>query len=331
MSTVYVTAQGATVGKTGERLKVTCGKDVLLDMPLIKVSQVVILGHVSVTPAALSLLMKRGIEIVYLTQHGQYVARVQPEISKNSLLRLEQYKALLDEARRLNLARGCVAGKLANLRMTLTRKASASAEVKQAIARIKKAEKAAKTTDSLNALRGHEGDGSAAYFGVFRHLLKTENFTFETRTRRPPTDPINALLSFGYTLLMNDLYSAVNLVGFDPYAGYLHAEHYGRPSLPLDLMEEFRPLIVDAMVTACVNKNILTPAHFSSTEAGTSRLSEEGRHIFLEQYEARRKTEFTHPVLNQKMTYQQAFEQQTRQLARTLQGELAEYPPLLMK
>ncbi len=331
MSTLYITQQGAVVSKTSERLKVTMKKDLLLDVPLIKVSELVLFGNISVTTPAIRTLAKRKIGITYLTQHGEYVCRVQPEISKNSLLRIEQYKAFLDEERRLAIAKGFVSGKLANLRMTLIRKGGKADEVKQAVARIKAAEKSTKKTGSLNMLRGHEGDGSAAYFGVFDRLLKAKDVSFSKRVRRPPTDPVNALLSFGYTLLTNDVITAINIVGFDPYIGYLHAEKYGRPSLALDLMEEFRPLIVDLMVIACLNKKILTPSNFKTTETGAYRLTDEGRRTFLQQYENRRKTEFTHAVLDQKMTYQQAFEHQTRLLAKTLQGELEEYPPLLMK
>ncbi len=331
MSTLYITQQGAMVSKTSERLKVTMKKDLLLDVPLIKVSELVLFGNISVTTPAIRTLAKRKIGITYLTQHGEYVCRVQPEISKNSLLRIEQYKVFLDEERRLAIAKGFVSGKLANLRMTLIRKGGKADEVKQAVARIKAAEKSTKKTGSLNMLRGHEGDGSAAYFGVFDRLLKAKDVSFSKRVRRPPTDPVNALLSFGYTLLTNDVITAINIVGFDPYIGYLHAEKYGRPSLALDLMEEFRPLIVDAMVIACLNKKILTPSNFKTTETGAYRLTDEGRRTFLQQYENRRKTEFTHAALDQKMTYQQAFEHQTRPLAKTLKGELEEYPPLLMK
>lgn len=332
MSSIYITQQGATIGKTSERLKVTLKKELLAEIPLLKVSEIVIFGRVTVTPPALRELMKRGIEICYLSQQGEYIGRTQPEISKNSPLRIEQFRAFFDDRKRLELARGFVLGKLANLRMMLVRKGGKQADVKKAIARIKSAEKSAANTGSLNMLRGHEGDGSAAYFGVFPALLKGGEWEFAKRVRRPPTDPVNALLSFGYTLLMNDIHSAVNIVGFDPYIGYLHAEKYGRPSLPLDLMEECRTPIVDALVVACLNKRILTRDSFVQNEEGTScRLTDEGRRTFLQQYEARRKTEFTHTVLERKMTYQQAFEQQARLLAKTLQGERNAYPPLAMK
>jgi CRISPR-associated protein Cas1 len=256
-----------------------------------------------------------------------------PEFSKNGLLRVEQHKAALDAKRRLELARGFVAGKLANLRTFLGQKAdkSAKSEVKRLIKQLKDAQRGARRTRKLEQLRAYEGAGSAAYFSGFRYMIKTPEFTFETRVRRPPTDPVNALLSFGYTLLAHDMFAAVNVVGFDPYVGYLHAEEYGRPSLPLDLMEEFRPVIVDAMVLAIINQGIVTRADFQQAGENACLLTDEGRKKFLAQYEQRRNTEFTHPVLERKMTYQQSLEQQARQLSKTLQGELEAYPPLCMK
>jgi len=325
--TVYITKQGATIAKTSERLKVVVQKEVLVEVPLIKVSQVVIFGKSSVTPSAMRELMKRNIEICYLTQFGDYIARTQPEISKNIPLRMAQFKAQFDEGRCLELARGFVLGKLLNLRKMLSRKGGKAGKdaCKRAAERIQAAELAAQKTGSLNALRGHEGDGSAAYFSVFNHLLKPDDVTFEKRVRRPPTDPVNALLSFGYTLLMNDVLTAVNLVGFDPYVGYLHTPQYGRPSLALDLMEEFRPLIVDALVLACFNKKMLTPESFAQRGATTVRLTDEGRRTFLQQYEQRRKTEFTYAVTGQKITYLRAFEEQARLLGRVLQGDVDRY------
>lgn len=332
MSTLYITQQGAVLGKTSERLTLTVEKQVVAEVPVIKVSQVVVFGHVMITSGTLNLLMRHGIEICYLTQHGDYVGRTEPEISKNGVLRLEQYKAALDPKRRLELARSVVVGKLANLRGMLTDKVSKDAKplVKQALKQLKDAEKGAHRARKLEQVRAYEGAGSAAYFSAFGRMLKNPDFQFSTRTRRPPTDPVNAMLSFGYTLLANDLRTAVNIVGFDPYIGYLHAEEYGRPALPLDLMEEFRPLVVDTLVLAIINQGVLTRGDFEEPTDEGCRMTDDGRKRFLEQYEQRRTTEFTHPALGRAMTYQQSFEQQARQLARALQGELETYPPLCM-
>jgi len=326
MSTLYLTTQGATLGKTGERLKITLKNELLDEIPLIKISQVVLFGNITVTNPALQELAARGIELCWLTRHGEYVARMQPELSKNSLLRLAQYRAFFDEAERLELARAFVLGKLANLRLLLLRRARAQLPVREAVESIKAAERGAKRASSLDAVRGHDGEGSAAYFSAFQHLIKTEDFHFTTRVRRPPTDPVNALLSFGYTLLMNDVLSMVSLVGFDPYIGYLHAEKYGRSSLALDLMEEFRPAIVDLMVLSCLNKRILTPGHFvQAAPESACRLTDDGRRIFLEQYELRCSAEMTLEGKKSPTTYRDVFERQTRRLVSVLQRETETY------
>jgi CRISPR-associated protein Cas1 len=165
---------------------------------------------------------------------------------------------------------------------------------------------------------------------VFGHLIK-QALSFPGRVRRPPTDPVNARLSFGYTLLHNDLHGACNVVGFDPYVGYLHADRYGRANLPLDLMEEFRPIVIDSVVLTCINKRIIQREDFDVELGGAHRLSPDARRRFLLQYEERKNTEFKHPVFGYRTTYQRCFELQARLLGKFLQGELEAYPPLVSK
>ncbi|GAK51200.1 hypothetical protein U14_02443 [Candidatus Moduliflexus flocculans] len=333
MSTMYITTQGATLRKTGERLIVTKGKDRLTDVPLIKVSQIVIFGKASVTASTVAELLEKQIDVCYLTQSGRYIGRIQPEFSKNALLRVEQYKAAVSPEATLKLARAFVSGKLTNLRTLLMRAARERklSSCEKAAARIEAAIVSAKKAKTVDQARGHEGDGSAAYFGVFKELIANTKFTFDGRVRRPPTDPVNALLSLGYTLLANDLHAAVNIVGLDPYLGYLHAQEHGRPSLPLDLMEQFRPIIVDQIVLTCLNHNMLTPKDFTQEMGNVTKLTDKGRDLFLRQYEERKQAEFQHPILKQSITYHRSFEQQTRFLAKTLLGELSEYPSLAIK
>ncbi len=385
MATLYITQQDATVRKVDERLKVTVKKDKLLDVPMIKISQIVLYGRVTVTAATVAALMERQIDICYLTEYGKYIGRLQPQFSKNSLLRQEQYRAAFDPERSLKLARQFVLGKLLNMRtylMRMNRKLE-QPEIEKAVKRIKSACQRLERAKDVAQARGYEGEGSAAYFSVFGYLLRpptphlstteqpetseptpnpsqegnlaerhetpepTSNpsqdgnladssqtdvqFTFTKRVRRPPTDPVNSLLSFGYTLLTNDMFSAVNVVGFDPFAGYLHAKRYGRASLPLDLIEEFRPVIVDSVVVSAINNGILTPEDFRVEMGNVYKLTPDGRKKFLTCYEERKSTEFKHPVLKQKTTYQHCLEQQARFLAKTLTGELDDYPPLLIK
>jgi len=184
----------------------------------------------------------------------------------------------------------------------------------------------------IDALRGLEGAGSAAYFGAFDRLIRNDKFSFHTRNRRPPTDPVNALLSFGYALLRHDVQGAINIVGLDPYLGYLHTQRYGRPSLALDVMEEFRPLVVDSMVLSALNRKALTPDDFHSEPLSQAvSLSDEGRRTFLRLYEQKKQSKFKHPVMGRQCTYQEAFEIQVRLLAKYLMAEIDSYPPLVLR
>lgn len=333
MSTLYVTQQDAVLRKEDERLKVTHKGEKLLDLPILKVSQVVVMGRVTVTPYTVAALMERNVCLIYLTAHGRYIGRIEPAFSKNSVLRRAQYAASFDAAQTLTLARGFVAGKLANLRVTLLRAArnTDGLDVDSAVDAIRRAERHVESADNIDTLRGHEGEGSAAYFGVFNQLIKAEGVSFPKRVRRPPTDPVNALLSFGYALLANDIHAAVQVLGFDPYCGYLHADRYGRPSLALDLMEEFRPIIVDAVVLACLNKRILQLTDFEVSLGEVHRLKPDARKKFLVQYEERKQTEIQHPVFAYRATYQRCFELQARILAKRIQGEIEQYESFVVR
>jgi CRISPR-associated protein Cas1 len=316
-----------------ERLKVTLKDQTLMDIPMIKVSQVVLFGRVTVTPFTVEALLGRDIELCYLTEYGRFVGRLHSSFSKNSLLRREQYRASFEESRTLSLAKRFVAGKLANMRTYMVRvqRNDPSPSLETAIDRIKAAEGAVENSPSLDVVRGHEGEGSAAYFSVFQGFIRAEGFTFERRVKRPPKDPVNSLLSFGYVLLANDLNSAVNTVGFDPYIGFLHADKYGKPSLPLDLMEEFRPVIVDSAVLTCINKRIIAPDDFEVAMGDVYKLKDDARKKFLVQYEERKNTEIKHPVTGDTVSYLRCFELQARFLAKFLMGEIGGYPPFLVK
>jgi CRISP-associated protein Cas1 len=227
--------------------------------------------------------------------------------------------------------RGFVRGKLKNYRNLLMRSQREHGwDLGKAVAQVENAIAPIDRTEKIDSLRGLEGSGSAAYFGVFGQLIRAEGFAFTTRNRRPPTDPINAMLSFGYALLLHDVQSAVNIVGFDPYLGYLHTERYGRPSLALDLMEEFRPLVVDAMVLGAVNKRVLVAEDFAAEPVSRAvSLSDDGRKAFLRLYEQKKQSKFKHPVLGRQCSYQEAFEIQARLLGKYLMGETTQYPPLV--
>jgi CRISP-associated protein Cas1 len=334
MGTVYVTENDAFIGKTDERLSVRANKQTLLDVPMIKVDGLVILGRATVSPAAVIELLERKIPLSFLTGTGRYLGRLEPELSKNIFVRSAQWKAAGESEQALHVVRGFIRGKLKNYRNALLRGQRELAEVdlKEAIARIEQAIAPLEQTRTVDSLRGLEGSGSAAYFGCFDRLIRAEGFRFEARRRRPPTDPVNALLSLGYALLRHDVQSAINLVGFDPYLGYLHVQRYGRPSLALDLMEEFRPLVVDAVVLSGLNRRVLCLDDFATEPlSGAVSLSQEGLRTFLRLYEQKKQSKFKHPVMERQCSYQEAFEIQARLLGKYLMGETNQYPPLILK
>ncbi|WP_026731167.1 type I-D CRISPR-associated endonuclease Cas1d [Fischerella sp. PCC 9605] len=334
MGTVYITQEDAFIGKVDERLNVKFDKKTILDVPLIKIDGVVVLGRATVSPAVVNELLERQIPLTFLTETGRYLGRLEPEVTKNIFVRKAQWQAAGESNQAIHAVQGFVRGKLKNYRNILNRRQreSTDLDLSASIQRLEQVIAPIDTTQSINSLRGLEGAGSAAYFGCFDQMIRNTEFKFTNRVRRPPTDPVNSLLSFGYALLRHDVQGAVNVVGFDPYLGYLHCDRYGRPSLALDLMEEFRPLVVDAIVLSTLNKLLLTPADFVTEPlSGAVSLTNEGRKTFLRLYAQKKQSEFKHPVLGRKCTYQEAFELQARLLAKYLMGESEKYPPLVLK
>jgi CRISPR-associated protein Cas1 len=334
MGTVYITQQDAFIGKIDERLSIKANKQTLLDVPLIKVDGVVILGRATVSPAAISEFLERHIPLSFLTATGKYLGRLEPEVTKNIFVRKAQWQASGESTQAVHIVKGFVRGKLKNYRNSLLRaqRSNTELDLNDNITRLEQAIAPIENTNTIASLRGLEGAGSAAYFGSLNLLIRAEGFTFTARRRRPPTDAVNALLSLGYALLRHDVQSAVNIVGFDAYLGYLHVERYGRPSLALDLMEEFRSLVVDAVVLSALNKRSLLPTDFTTEPLSNAvSLTQEGLRTFLRLYEQKKQSKFKHPVLGRQCTYQEAFEIQARLLAKYLMGETNKYPPLILK
>lgn len=260
---------------------------------------------------------------------GRYKGRLVGPERGNGLLRLRQYERVSDPDWALGVARALVQAKLHNLRTLLRRYARRtdtpengdtsplSAAADRIAALIPQAERAR----TLNSLNGVEGRGSAIYFSVFRHLITVPGWRFEKRARRPPPDPVNALLSFGYTLLTHQMEWAVWTVGLDPYLGFLHRAEYNRPGLALDLIEPFRPILVDSMVLRCLNNKILHPDHFEEDPEGPYpvRLADEGRSRFIREWEGRLSLELTHPQTGERMDYRRCLEVEVRRLAHAIQ------------
>lgn len=334
MGTLYISQADSFIGKVDERINVKFEKKIIIDVPFIKLDGVVVLGRSTLSPAVVYELINRHIPLSFIDEMGHYLGQLQPEMSGNIFIRKAQWQAAGETPQSIHLVQGFVRGKLKNYRQTLMRyqREFDDVDLSKNITRIEQVIAAINSTESINSLRGLEGSGSAAYFGCFNSLIRNPQFFFPKRVRRPATDPVNSLLNFGYSLLRHDVQSAVNIVGFDPYLGYLHFDRYNRPSLPLDLMEEFRPLVVDAVVLSILNRQLLTPADFETEPlSGAVSLTSEGRKTFLTLYEKKKISEFKHPVMGRKCSYREAFELQARLLAKYLMGTTDKYPPLFLK
>ncbi len=321
---LHLTTQGAHVHLSNGRLAVEKEGETLARVPLAQIQLVVVWGNIGFTTPAWGALVDQGAEVVFLTRYGRFRGRLQGRTTPHGALRRAQYAALDAPAWRLAAARGIVAAKLQHQRSVLQRhrrrKAQVPPEVEQAIAQIQKALSALPHKRSPNALLGLEGTAARAYFRGLRGLFRPP-WTFTGRRKRPPPDPVNALLSLGYTLLTQKAHSAVEAVGLDPYAGFLHAQEYGRPALALDLAEEFRPA-VDGIVLKVCNQGLLSPREDFTVqqEEGqtTVLLHDEALKRFLQAFEARFAQRFLHPVRRERLTLNQCLVEQAYQLARRL-------------
>ena len=336
---LYVDEQGCAIKKTGKRLLVVKENDVLRDIPLIHLGQVVISGNVNLTTPAMQTLLHEGIPVVFLSAYGRYHGALTPQVSRNSLLRTAQHRVAINETRCLALSKAFVHGKLVNMRTMLQRRKwqspdSADAALEPLIANIKSIqvmEKRIHMATELPELLGIEGNASAAYFSAFNFMLKSKmGFDFQRRSRRPPADATNALLSFAYSMLTADLISAVQTVGLDPYIGFFHQLKYGKPCLALDLMEEFRPILADSVVITLINNRRIKPTDFTQSHGGWY-LKDNSRKVFYAAYETRKNETITHPVFKYKLTFRRAMELQVRLLAKYLTGEIETYTPLTIR
>ncbi len=327
MTTLYVTQDRAFIRKKGRTLLVQSPHAEAVRLPLERVTEVVLCGDISLSGAVLRELAEDGIGLGMVGPRGEWVGRWEARESKAILLRRAQFRAADDAALTLAVARGIVAGKLRNQRALLLRARREGAPVAPEVpAELDRLRAAAWEAASLDALRGVEGDGAARYFPAYGAVVSVHGFAFRTRVRRPPDSPINAMLSFGYALLANAAATAVRTVGFDAHLGFLHADRYGRESLALDLMEEFRPVVVDALVAALVRRRMVAPGEFE-TSATECHLSAGARRVFVTQFERKLESEVQHPVLARPVSHRRAIELQARLLAKVLLGEAPAYVP----
>ncbi|MBX5462204.1 MAG: CRISPR-associated endonuclease Cas1 [Steroidobacteraceae bacterium] len=328
---LYVQARGAKVTKKGETLEVFVEDERVQSVRLIDVSQVVLMGQVYVTSATLHELMAREIPTSWYSFGGWFLGHITGTGHKNVEIRTAQYRASFDPQCCLRIAKGLVIAKIQNQKTLLRRNWKEGDLPDDLLDGFQHDVRRAQRAGDLAELLGAEGNAAARYFGVFASMLRRGNdgesfaFNFETRNRRPPTDPVNALLSYAYSLLVRAWSVALTAVGFDCYRGFYHQPRYGRPALSLDMMEPFRPLIADSCVIQAINNGEVRPSDFISA-AGSVALTDAGRKRFIGTFERRLSHEITHPVFGYRLSYRRLLELQARLLARHLLGELPEYP-----
>ena len=339
LNTLYVTTQGAYLNKEGEAIVVSVEHEVRLRLPVHTVSGIVCFGNIMISPFLLGHCAENHVTITHLTENVRFLARVEGPVSGNILLRREQYRRSADPDQSAGIARAMVAGKLLNARTVLQRALRdhpdipGSEKVEQSILRLDRQVQALQESASLDVVRGLEGDASHTYFDVFDHLVtaQKESFFFHGRSRRPPMDNLNALLSFVYTLMVHDARSACEGVGLDPQAGFLHRDRPGRPSLALDLMEEFRSFLGDRLALTLINLRQVQGKGFKTTESGAVEMADDTRKELLVAYQKRKQEPIEHPFINEKVEIGLLFHVQALLLARHLRGDLDGYPPFIWK
>jgi CRISPR-associated endonuclease Cas1/CRISPR-associated protein Cas4 len=331
---MYVQARGAKVAKKGDVLEVSLDDEPVASARLMDVSQLVLQGGVYITAPALHELMAREVPVTWLSHGGWFLGHTVGLGHKNVELRTAQYRASFDARHCLQLARELVAAKIRNQRTLLRRNWKRGEVPESLLAEFRQDIDAAERAHDLAQLLGAEGNAAARYFRHFGRMLSGPDghgapedwpFDFERRTRRPPTDPVNALLSYAYSLLVRSVAVTLTAVGFDAQRGFFHQSRYGRPSLALDVMEPFRPLLADSAVLTVINNGEVGPGDFVHA-GGAVALSEAGRRSFIAAFERRMSQEVTHPVFGYAAQYRQVVEIQCRLLGRHLLGEIASYP-----
>jgi CRISP-associated protein Cas1 len=340
LNTLFVLTAGSYVRRDHLNVVVEFEKQVKATIPVHHLDAVAVFGHSLVSPGLMELCVENGVSLTFLSESGRVVARVDAPHSGNVLLRREQFRRADRPEACTSLARAFVAGKLQNARNTLLRAGrdgddpAAAAGLQRAASLIGEHTEALPLAAHVDAVRGHEGDSARVYFTAFPNLIRPsrrDDFPMSGRSRRPPLDRVNALLSFTYALMTHDCVSALTAAGLDPDVGFLHADRSGRPSLALDLVEEFRTLIADRLVLALINRQQITMSDFVTRDGGAIELTTLGRKTLVAAYVARKREEVTHPLLNIKARVGLLPFLQAKLLARHLRGDAEGYPPCILK
>ena len=339
LNTLYVTTPESYLALEGETVLIRKGEENIARLPLHNLEAIVTFGYTGASPALMGACAKRNIDLCFLKQNGRFLARVVGESHGNVTLRKEQYRVSDSEERSCIIARNFIIGKIYNAKWILER-ATRDHAIRLDVEHLKSVSSMlsakideTRQCENLEQLRGIEGNAASLYFGEFDSLIlqQKEDFYFHVRNKRPPTDNVNALLSFTYTLLANDCASALETVGLDAYVGFLHRDRPGRVSLALDLMEELRGVVADRFVLSLINKKIVNGKDFEVRENGAVIMEDKTRKDVLTAWQERKREQITHPFLNEKVEWGLVPYVQAMLLARYLRGDMDEYPPLLWK
>lgn len=338
LNTLYITSDDAFVRKERETFVVEINNEKVFQAPIHSIENIVCFGFKALTPQLMAFCAENNVGISYLSENGKFLARVYGAQQGNVLLRKAQYDLADNELHSLSIARPIIAAKVTNYRHLLLRHQrnhpdNCSESVFFAAETMGKRLTNIHAAESLDELRGYEGECATLYFGVLTNLItaQQEDFIFTQRSKRPPLDPANALLSFLYAIIANDVRSAVETTGLDPQVGFLHQIRSGRPSLALDIMEEFRAYLGDRIMLNLINLKQVTKKDFDIRESGEVRMSDEARKTVLSAYQKRKQEEITHPFLGEKMTIGLLPHIQAQLLARYIRGDIEEYPPFYLK
>lgn len=339
LNILYVTTQGTYLHREGETVEVTLDGEVKLRVPIHTLQGIVCFGQVSMSPPLMGLCAEREVAVSFLSKNGRFWARVQGPVSGNVLLRREQYRRADNLEKSAEIAQAVVIAKLNNSRVVLMRavreypESSGAEKLAETTNHLAELLKVLESAQPLDTVRGIEGEAARKYFEVFDHLIiaQKEDFSFRERSRRPPLDNMNALLSFLYTVLAHDVASALESVGLDPAVGFLHRDRPGRPGLALDLMEEFRPYLVDRLALSLVNLKQITGKGFKKTETGAVVMDDGTRKEVIVAYQNRKQEEITHPFLGEKVAIGLLPYAQALLLARYMRGDIDGYPPFLWR
>jgi len=339
LNTLYVTSADSYLSLDGETIVVLNQDKVLGRIPLHNLEGIVAFGYTGASPALMGECANRNISLCFFNPNGRFLARVTGKVYGNVLLRKEQYRISDDSALACKIARNFIIGKVFNSRWIIeraTREHALSvdcAKLKRVSAQLQNLIGLIKECTSNEQLRGYEGEAASLYFSVFDDMIlqQKEYFYFNGRSRRPPMDRVNAVLSFVYTLLVNNTASALESVGLDPYVGFLHTDRPGRMSLALDLMEELRSVMADRFVLSLINKRIINSDGFTVRENGSVLMSDETKKIIITQWQNRRQEKICHPFLEEKIEWGLVPYAQALLLARTIRNDLDAYPPFMWK